>query len=276
MTYSVVAMDSTEDLIGVAVASRFIAVGAVVPWVRYREGAIATQSFANYTFGPEGLDLLSNHSAQQTLKILLGKDPLKEKRQVGIIDRGGCVASFTGEECFDYAGSIEGKNFTVQGNILTGREVLESMAAEMESDLPFMDRMIRALKAGENAGGDSRGKQSAAILIAGKNLEFEESSGIVMDIRVDDHPDPVHELERISKVWKAIYWDTTKLRLEDRRSDIYASVKGLGYHDLPKWANAHGLEHNITESDIGKLTLDALLYESESALPNKKLGRTKS
>ena len=276
MTYSVVAMDSGEDLIGVAVASRFIAVGAVVPWVRYGEGAIATQSFANYTFGPEGLDLLSNHSAQETLKILLDKDPLKEKRQVGIIDREGRVASFTGEECFDYAGSIEGKNFTVQGNILTGKAVLESMAAEMETDLPFMDRMILALKAGENAGGDSRGKQSAAILIAGKNLEFEESSGIVMNIRVDDHPDPVHELERISKVWKAIYWDTTKLKLEDRRSDIDASIKRLGYHDLLKWANTHGLEHNITKSDIGSQTVDALLYESESALPNKKPGRTKS
>ena len=167
MTYSVVAMDPEEELVGVAVASRFIAVGAVVPWVRHGAGAIATQSYANYSFGPEGLDLLSDHSAKETLKILLDKDPQREKRQVGIIDRMGKVASFTGKECFNYADSIEGKNFTVQGNILTGRNVLESMASEMETDQPFIERMIRALKAGESAGGDSRGKQAAAILIAG-------------------------------------------------------------------------------------------------------------
>ncbi|MCL4451679.1 MAG: DUF1028 domain-containing protein [Candidatus Thermoplasmatota archaeon] len=276
MTYSVVARDPDEDLIGVAVASRFIAVGAVVPWVRYGVGAIATQSFANYTFGPEGLDLLSNHSAQETLKILLDKDPQRETRQVGVIDREGRVASYTGKECFDYAGSIEGKNFTVQGNILTGREVLESMAKEMESDLPFMDRLIHALKAGESAGGDSRGKQSAAILVAGKKLEFEESSGIIMDIRVDDHPDPVHELERISKVWKAIYWDNARLKLEDRRGDIKAAISRLGYRSLMKWARAHGLEHNITKLEIGSLTLDALLYESELVIPIKKPGIRKS
>ncbi|EQD58664.1 protein containing DUF1028, partial [mine drainage metagenome] len=156
-----------ENLFGVAVASRFIAVGAVVPWAEHEVGAIATQSYANYTFGPDGLALLRRRSASDTLKSLLEADPQREKRQVGIVDRAGNIASFTGKECMDYAGSIEGKNFTVQGNILAGAEVLQAMAAEMERDLPFKDRLISALKAGEGAGGDRRGKQGASILIAG-------------------------------------------------------------------------------------------------------------
>ena len=264
MTYSVVAMDPEEELVGVAVASRFIAVGAVVPWVRHGAGAIATQSYANYSFGPEGLDLLSDHSAKETLKILLDKDLQREKRQVGIIDRMGKVASFTGKECFNYAGSIEGKNFTVQGNILTGRNVLESMASEMETDQPFIERMIRALKAGESAGGDSRGKQAAAILIAGKKLEFVESSRIVMDIRVDDHPEPVRELERISKVWRAVHWDSDKLKIADKSKEIDLALRRLGFTTLKDWAAARGLDHNISDTEIGSITLDSLLTESKS------------
>jgi uncharacterized Ntn-hydrolase superfamily protein len=264
MTYSVVAMDPAQELVGVAVASRFIAVGAVVPWVRHGAGAIATQSYANYSFGPDGLDLLSDHSAKETLKILLDKDPQREKRQVGIIDSRGKVASFTGKECLDYAGSIEGKNFTVQGNILTGQNVLESMASEMEMDLPFIDRMIRALKAGEAAGGDSRGKQAAAILIAGKTLEFVDSSRIVMDIRVDDHPEPVRELERISKVWQAVHWDSSKLKIAGNSREIDLAIRKLGFTSLKDWAAARGLDHNISDTEIGSKTLDSLINESKS------------
>jgi|YelNatPaOPRAMG01_1025707.scaffolds.fasta_scaffold15429_3 uncharacterized Ntn-hydrolase superfamily protein len=264
MTYSVVAMDPAEDLVGVAVASRFIAVGSVVPWVRYRTGAIATQSYANYTFGSEGLSLLSDHSARETLKILLDKDPQREKRQVGIIDKKGKVVSFTGKECLDYAGSIEGKNFTVQGNILTGRNVLEAMATEMEKDLPFIERMIHALKAGEDAGGDSRGKQAAAILIAGKANEFVESSGIVMDLRVDDNPEPVRELARISKLWQAVHWDTSRVKIADNGKKIDLALRKLAYKSLKDWATARGLDHNINDTEIGPLTLASLLIESKS------------
>lgn len=273
MTYSVVAMGPAENLVGVAVASRFIAVGAVVPWARHGTGALATQSYANYTFGPEGLNFLSEHNAKETLKILLEKDPEREKRQVGIIDRNGMVASFTGKECLDYAGSIEGENFTVQGNILTGRNVLESMASEMEKNLPFIERMIRALIAGEDAGGDSRGKQAAAILIAGKNNEFVESSGIVMNLRIDDHPDPVRELARISKLWQAVHWDVSKVKIVENAKQIDLALRKLGYSSLKEWGTVRGLDHNISGDEIGTFTLDYLLRDSRSIVYERKSGK---
>jgi len=275
MTFSIVAMDPSEDLFGVAVASRFIAVGAVVPWAEHGVGAIATQSYANYTFGPDGLALLRRGSASDTLKSLLDADPEREKRQVGIVDRAGNVASFTGKECMDYAGSIEGKNFTVQGNILTGVEVLKAMAAEMERNLPFIDRLISALKAGEAAGGDRRGKQGASILVAGTGKEFVETSGIVMNIRVDDHPEPVLELERISQLWKATFWDTETSLIQENKAEIDAAIRNLGYDSLESWAEARGLSDNVNDSKIGIYTLKALLGESKlEYLAKSRLGKS--
>lgn len=206
MTFSIVAWDPDTREWGVAVASKFLAVGAVVPWVRAGAGAVATQAHANVTYGPRGLDLLGSKSAEEALKRLIETDDGKEHRQVGVVDRNGQAASFTGTECFDWAGSRTGDGFTCQGNILTGPEVADEMAAAFEAatgDLP--GRMLAALLAGDRAGGDRRGKQSAAILIAREGGGYLGDSDIALDLRVDDHDDPVVEMGRLLDIHRLLF-----------------------------------------------------------------------
>ena len=167
-TFSIVGYDPSTGDLGIAVESRFFAVGSVVPWAASGVGAIATQSFANTTFGPDGLALLeSGKSAQEALDALLAKDPQADQRQVGIVDARGRTATWTGAKCNAWAGGKMGKNYTAQGNILTGKEVVEAMASTFEGnpDLPLADRLVKALAAGQAAGGDSRGQQSAALVV---------------------------------------------------------------------------------------------------------------
>src|SRR5262245_31486532 len=159
-TFSIVGYDPATGDLGIAVESRFFAVGSVVPWAKAGVGAIATQSFANTSFGPEGLaHLESGKSAQETIDALLAKDPQADQRQVGIVDAQGRAATWTGPKCNAWAGGKTGKNFTAQGNILARKEVVEAMASTFEasSSLPLADRLIKALAAGQAAGGDSRG-----------------------------------------------------------------------------------------------------------------------
>jgi uncharacterized Ntn-hydrolase superfamily protein len=196
-TFSIVAYDAGENAWGIAVASKFLAVGAVVPWARVGAGAVATQSYANTSYGPAGLDLMeSGLSAGETLSRLLNADPQSDHRQVGLVDAQGHAATFTGSACHAWAGGLTGEGFAIQGNILTGEEVVQKMAGAFREShgKHIMWRLYDALLAGDRSGGDRRGRQSAAILIVKPKGGYEGFNDIWVNYRVDDHSDPVHRL----------------------------------------------------------------------------------
>jgi uncharacterized Ntn-hydrolase superfamily protein len=198
-TFSIVAYDPDKQEWGVGVASRVLAVGAVVPFAKAGVGAIATQSYANKTYGPNGLQLLSEgKSPEEVLKILTEADQGKEQRQVGIIDAKGNAGNFTGKKCITYAGAKSGKNYSCQGNLLAGEAVINDMArAFEETEGKLAWRIMAALEAAEKAGGDKRGKQSAAILIVKDKGGYGGFDDRHVDLRVDDHQEPLAELARL-------------------------------------------------------------------------------
>jgi len=206
-TFSIVARDPEAEELGIAVASKFFAVGAVVPWAKANVGAIATQSFANTSFGWRGLELLSNGaSPEEVIKILLRNDNDSERRQIGIVSADGKSATYTGKNCIPWAGGRNGENYAIQGNILTSEEVVIAMEqAFLNTKGTLADRLFAALIAGDQKGGDSRGKQSAAILIVKQNAGYGGYTDRAIDIRVDDHPEPFKELERLLKIAKINY-----------------------------------------------------------------------
>jgi uncharacterized Ntn-hydrolase superfamily protein len=206
-TYSIVAFDPIKKQWGIAVQSKFVAVGAVVPWAQSEAGAIATQAFANVTYGPNGLDLLaSGKSASEVVKILTDRDSNRDHRQLGVVDAQGGVATFTGLKAMEWAGGKTGKNYAVQGNILAGPSVVNAIATAYEQATgDFGERLIQALEAGEKAGGDRRGRQSAALLIVKKNAGYAGQNDRYRDLRVDDHPDPINELLRIYNSHKVLF-----------------------------------------------------------------------
>jgi len=203
MTFSIVACDPANGDLGIAVASKFPAVGAVVPWARAGVGAVATQSWANTDFGPEGLQLMgSGLPAASALDAVLEPDDDREERQVGFVDAGGGAASFTGANCMNWAGGVTGDGFAAQGNILAGEGVVAALASTFtvtEGDL--CDRLLAALLAGDRAGGDRRGKQSAALLVVRAGGGYEGRNDRYIDLRVDDHPEAPTELARLFTVW---------------------------------------------------------------------------
>lgn len=206
-TFSIVGYDPNNGDLGIAVQSKFFAVGAVVPWAEAGVGAIATQSWANTTFGPRGLELLKiGLSAKQTLDHLIKDDTGKNTRQVGIVDANGTIANYTGEECHDWAGAISGDHFTAQGNILTGEEVVKAMASSFEkSEGELADRLLHALIAGQENGGDKRGQQSAALYVVRKNGGYSGFNDRYVDLRVDDHEKPIQELQRLLDIHKKFF-----------------------------------------------------------------------
>ncbi|MDX2076702.1 MAG: DUF1028 domain-containing protein [bacterium] len=195
-TYSIVAYDPTDDAWGVAVASKFLAAGAVVSWARAGAGAVATQSYANVTFGNNGLALMeSGKTAQETLDQLIAEDENRNKRQVGMVDKFGNSASYTGSECHAWAGHKLGEGFACQGNILTGANTLDAMADTfIHTKGELADRLTAALLAGDTIGGDSRGKQSAGVLVVKANAGYGGNNDRYLDLRVDDDPEPVRKL----------------------------------------------------------------------------------
>jgi uncharacterized Ntn-hydrolase superfamily protein len=203
-TFSIVACDTTAGIWGVAVASRFLAVGSVVPWARAGVGAVATQAFANTTFGPRGLDLMERGLfPSEALDVLLRQDPERERRQVGIVGLHGRSVSYTGKDCMAWAGGRSGPCYAAQGNILAGPEVVEAMADSFEISRGFLgDRLLAALEAGDAAGGDSRGHQAAAIRLAAAGRGYNGFNDVLCDLRVDDFPQPLKELRRIYNVWR--------------------------------------------------------------------------
>jgi len=203
-TFSIVGYDPVTGELGVAVQSKFFAVGAVVPWARADVGAIASQAYGNTTFGPLGLDMLEEGmSVDEVMAALLADDEDREQRQVGIVDAAGNALGYTGSECMDWAGHHAGENYTAQGNILVSEKTVLAMAAAFEqTDGVLGERLMTALEAGQAAGGDSRGMQSAAILIVKARGGYGGYNDVYCDLRVDDATDPIAELRRIFMMWK--------------------------------------------------------------------------
>ena len=237
-TYSIVAFDQKNKEWGVAVQSKFMGVGAVVPFAKANVGAIATQAFANYQYGPEGLELLSSgKTAKETLEYLLENDPGRDERQIGIVDKNGDAISFTGEKCFDWAGGVVGNGFAVQGNILLPGTV-EAMVAAFEEarslgEGELADWLVETLKAAERAGGDRRGRQSAAILVVRENGGYGGNNDHYLDLRVDDHPNPVDELARLVEMHHLFFGEDDKenrILLSDIAEDLQKIMKKKGLY----------------------------------------------
>lgn len=205
-TFSVTAYDAATGDMGVAVQSHWFSVGTIVAWGEAGVGVVATQSFVNPAFGPEGLELLRQGlSAEQALQQLINADEGKDYRQVSIVDAQGKAAAFTGAKCIRAAGHYVGKGFSVQANMMLNETVWSAMAQAFETsaDVPLAERLVRVLQAAQQAGGDIRGQQSAALLVVSKTATGQPWIDRKVDIRVDDHPDPIGELERLLRVHRA-------------------------------------------------------------------------
>lgn len=237
-TFSIVARDPEQDAVGVAVQSKFVSVGSMVPFAAADAGAIATQSFANVVHGQQGLDLLRDgYEADTVVERLIQADDDAPKRQLGVVGRDGSVAAFTGGECLDHASDRQGENYTVQGNILEGRETVDAMAEAFESsDSGFPERLLAALFAGNEAGGDKRGEQSAAMYVVKPEGGYGGGNDRWIDVRVDDHEHPIEELERVFRIY-----DVTLLEREspdsvrplhgETATAVLEILAGLGIYD---------------------------------------------
>jgi uncharacterized Ntn-hydrolase superfamily protein len=280
MTFSIVAWDQEEREWGVAVASKFLAAGSVVSWARAGVGAIATQAYANVTYGPRGLDLLAAETADEVVAELTGSDPESAQRQLGVVDRNGQAAAFTGPECFDWAGSKIGDGYTCQGNILTGPEVVENMAAAFESTSgDLAARLLMAMSAGDTVGGDRRGKQSAAMLITREGGGYLGGTDVALDLRVDDHPEPVAELGRIIEVHRLLFPNPRDLDFVDiddslaGRMAVALSAAGFetnspAYDEslrkaLFSWMGNENLEMRWSDDPVVDRTVLGLLLEED-------------
>lgn len=244
MTFSIVGYDPDTKELGVAVASKFLSVGAVVPFAKAGIGAIATQSWANLDYGKHGLELLENGlSPEEVVKELISNDDKFASRQVGIVDTKGQSATFTGDDCYDWAGGTASKNFAAQGNILVDQHTVEAMESTFLQTIGSLaDRLLAALLAGDAAGGDSRGKQSAALLIVKENGSYGGYNDRYIDLRVDDHDEPVRELSRLLKLHKLYFEPTLQEDVVAIESTLVDELQHLLYE------NGH-LQRELTEHD---------------------------
>lgn len=232
MTFSIVACDLDEPAWGVAVASKFPAVGAVVPWVQAEAGAVATQSFANTSYGPRGLALMgTGFSAQETLERLLEEDSDRELRQAGLVDAKGDSASFSGGGCFAWAGGVSGKGYAIQGNILANDRVvplMEEAFLTAQGNLPT--RLYEALLAGDRAGGDKRGRQSAAIYVAKPRAGYGGFGDRWLDYRVDDHEDPVSRLGELLEMHELYFGKSPESERVELKEGALAQMMDILVH----------------------------------------------
>ena len=273
MTFSLVACDREAGQWGVVVASKFLAVGAVVPWAKADVGAVATQAFANLTYGPGGLDLLAaGASAQQTIDRLTAADPEFEQRQIGVVDAKGGSASFSGSGCFTWAGGRTGEGYAAQGNLLAGPQVVAALADTFEAtEGPLVERMLAALQAGDEAGGDRRGRQSAAVIVRQTGGGYGANNDILIDLRVDDHPDPVTELQRLYAIQDLLFGRTPEanlIPLEQVQAEVADLLGRVGYGGelepgLREWAGMENLEERLYDDRIDPVVLRALRERAE-------------
>ena len=260
-TFSILGYDPETGDLGVAVQSKFFAVGAVVPYAASNVGAIASQAYGNTTFGPLGLEMLEQGmTVEAVMESLLKHDPDAAQRQVGIVDAAGNSFAYTGDECMFWAGHERGPNFTAQGNILVGEETVAAMAeAFRETEGVLGERLMRALEAGQAAGGDSRGMQSAAILIVREGGGYGGYNDVYCDLRVDDHEDPIAELRRIFDMWKewALILEGYRLCEEGEWERAYAvgreaialtPANGEPYYHLACYFSKAGLRDEALEN----------------------------
>jgi len=270
-TYSIVACDLDRAQWGVATQSKFLAVGSVVPWAAAQVGAVATQSYANPQYGPDGLALLRQGlDAQEVVTRLTEADEGREHRQLGIVDARGGAATFTGGECHDWAGGRTGDGYAAQGNILVNAETVDALAETFESTQgrPLAERLIDCLDAAQAAGGDSRGQQSAALLVVEKDAGYAGLSDVIVDLRVDDHERPLEELRRIYGLHDALFGRTPKEQWVDvddeLRAELTARLAKLG-HDgdlepaFAAWAGSENYEMRVEGVErVDPVVLEAL------------------
>ncbi|WP_137285190.1 DUF1028 domain-containing protein [Halorussus salinisoli] len=267
-TFSIVAHDPDTEAVGVAVQSKFVSVGSVVPFASADAGAIATQSFANVAYGPDGLDRLrEGESAEEVVASLTDDDPEAAQRQVGVVGQDGSVAGFTGAECFEFADDRQGETYTVQGNILENEDTLDAMEdayEETEGGLP--EKLVAALHAGNEAGGDKRGEQSAALYVVKPEGGYDGKNDHWIDVRVDDHEAPIDELERVFKIY-----DVTLLEREEpdevrelsgeTAAEVTATLADLGFYEeseAQRASETSGETASVPDSDFGPKERDAL------------------
>jgi uncharacterized Ntn-hydrolase superfamily protein len=274
VTFSLVACDLEARQWGVVVASKFLAVGAVVPWARAEVGAVATQASANVSYGPRGLELLATGaSAQDTLERLMADDPGRPERQIGIVDAAGRSATYTGPECFDWAGGRSGQGYAAQGNLLAGAAVVDALADTFEgTDGPLVERLLASLAAGDAAGGDRRGRQSAAVIVRETGGGYGGGTDILVDLRVDDHPDPVTELQRLYAIQDLLFGRTPEdqlIPLEQVQAELAELLAKLGHAgpvepELRDWAGLENLEERLYDGRIDPVVLRALRERAEA------------
>ena len=274
-TYSIVACDLDAGQWGVAVQSKFLAVGSVVPWAEPHIGAIATQAYANPRYGPQGLELLREGlGAQEVVDRLTKADDGRDHRQLGVVDAEGAAATYTGKECMDWAGGRTGTGYAAQGNILVSAETVDALAVSFEASAgkPLAERLIDCLAAAQAAGGDSRGQQSASLLVVERDGGYANLSDAVVDLRVDDHELPIEELRRIYVLHDEIFGKTPR----DKWLDVDEALAGelrdrlgrLGYDGnlddaLARWAGKENLEDRVEGAEqIDPVVLEALRERS--------------
>ncbi|WEG13121.1 DUF1028 domain-containing protein [Pullulanibacillus sp. KACC 23026] len=234
-TFSIVGYDPEAEEWGVAVQSKFLGVGAVVPYAKAGVGAVATQSLANTSYGPDGLALIEKgYTAEEAIRRLVENDPDRDQRQVGMVDRNGHAATYTGKNCYDWAGGMTGPGFAAQGNILVGKETVMAMGETfVKSNGSLAERLLTALAAGQRAGGDKRGRQSAALLIVKEKGGYGGYNDRALDLRVDDHPTPIKELRRIFDLHQLYFSKSKKEDIipitNDLKLEIVEELLRVGY-----------------------------------------------
>ncbi|MFJ1751718.1 DUF1028 domain-containing protein [Kitasatospora sp. NPDC088134] len=260
MTFSIVARDG--DAFGIAVASKFLAVGALVPAAEAGSGALATQAWANVAYRPQGLAMLrSGVGPEGVVAALLAADDGRVHRQLGVVGPTGGGATFTGEECLPWAGGVAGEGYAIQGNVLTGPEVVRDIEAVWLAsvELPFADRLVSALAAGDAAGGDARGRQSAALYVVTPGRGIAGWGDLAYDLRVDDHPDPVRELGRLLGIHEVLHGTPDPAELLPVEGELAQEVAELlvlvGYDSLDRWAGVENLEGRLVAGRIDPLVL---------------------
>jgi uncharacterized Ntn-hydrolase superfamily protein len=265
-TYSIVCCDRGAREWGVGVQSKFLAVGAVVPAAEAEVGAIATQAYANPRYRAEGLALLREGlPAANVVARLTEADDGRAERQLGVVDRDGRSASYTGEECQDWAGGATGPCYAAQGNILVSGETVAALARTFEASAGrrLAERILDCLDAAQAAGGDSRGQQSAALLVTRENGGYAGLSDVAVDLRVDDHERPLGELRRLYGFHQELFGKTPRERWvtvdEELRRELSERLSHLGYERLEDWAGAANLEERVEGEDaVDPVVLEAL------------------
>jgi uncharacterized Ntn-hydrolase superfamily protein len=274
-TYSLVAADLEAGQWGVAVQSKFLAVGSVVPWAEPQVGAIATQAYANPRYGPDGLALLrEGRSADEVVAALTDADEGRAERQLGVVDDQGGAATFTGPRCHDWAGGRTGAGYAAQGNILVSAETVDALAVTFERNahLELAERLIECLAAAQAAGGDRRGQQSASLLVVEKNAGYANLSDTVVDLRVDDHERPIAELHRLYALHQELFGVTPPedwLSIDEAlAAELHDRLTALGYEGeleraFSDWAGTENLEERIDGVQrIDPVVLEALRKQS--------------